>query len=371
MTGPIDTSSVTGCTRAAGLRERLRRVRTKIFGLARDERLEGAISVAEIEIERRCCAQSKAAPSEAKKSDPPCWAKSAATLLEAARAALRCGRLDEGWRLLHAARRMEILGMEADKEELKSVASNLRSEAEKVKSWRQKAIERIVGSIEKPIDNVTASSLYQAAGIRDEHYDNQAYKDRLLRTQMLALALTLIGVLGLLALVSTRPVGEGVTASADRAAAKPAGGADLVVVQAAVSSPTARTGLSPEAKLVGMVALFGLLGGTVSAMLRASDPSQSSRIPELTAAMRVTFMRILMGAASAIVIYVFIKSPLGASLSKSVFSEGIGDSLKLPTSFTAYVIAFVAGFSERLVLRAVESVAGKADDKSTAKPATA
>jgi hypothetical protein len=117
--------------------------------------------------------------------------------------------------------------------------------------------------------------------------------------------------------------------------------------------------------------LFGLLGGTVSAMLRASDPSQSSRIPELTAAMRVTFMRILMGAASAIVIYVFIKSPLGASLSKSVFSEGIGDSLKLPTSFTAYVIAFVAGFSERLVLRAVESVAGKADDKSTAKPATA
>jgi hypothetical protein len=115
------------------------------------------------------------------------------------------------------------------------------------------------------------------------------------------------------------------------------------------------------------VALFGILGGTVSAMLRASDTSQSARIPELTAAVRVTFMRILVGGASAVVIYVFLKSALGGALGTALFSGGIAKAIEDLQPFTAYAVAFVAGFSERLVLRAVEQLAGKADDKSKAK----
>jgi hypothetical protein len=97
-------------------------------------------------------------------------------------------------------------------------------------------------------------------------------------------------------------------------------------------------------------------------MLRASDSGQSTRIPELTAAIRVTFMRILMGGASAVMIYVFLRS----SLSRSLFSQEIAQAVETPWPYTAYAVAFVPGFSERLVLRAVETVAGKADDSPKA-----
>jgi hypothetical protein len=102
------------------------------------------------------------------------------------------------------------------------------------------------------------------------------------------------------------------------------------------------------------VMLFGNLGGTASAMLRASDPTSSARIPELTSANRVTFMRILLGGASAVVVYLVLQSQL-----TGVFNQTVADAMKSLTTATIYVVVFVAGFTERLVLRTVEIIAGK------------
>jgi len=98
------------------------------------------------------------------------------------------------------------------------------------------------------------------------------------------------------------------------------------------------------------VALFGLLGGTLSAMLKAPESTKSSRIPELTATTRITLLRLCMSAAAAIVIYVFLESDL---------SDPFLGSLEDIKPYTIFAVSFVAGFTERLVMRAVGHVAGK------------
>ena len=68
----------------------------------------------------------------------------------------------------------------------------------------------------------------------------------------------------------------------------------------------------------------------------------------------MTLLRLFMGAGSALVIYVFLKSSLSGA-----FSPEIKTALEHLTPYTIYAICFVAGFSERLVLRVVGYVTGK------------
>ena len=351
---------------AGGLRERLRRFWIKSVASGRYNRLEGGLRVAREEIDRRIRDRAPASggpmpklkqrtavlqklkavfqrsaegpgPAAIAVTDEARWASAAEELLAEAEKALAQCQIDQGWRLLHAARRAEILAL--DQTELQHRATVLRAEADKLRSWRQKAVQRLLGTPDKPEANMDRSAVFEAATLRDEHYDNQAYKDQLLRTQMLALVLILVGVMASLLLFAMTGPGA---------------------VQGGGSSNVSKGDIAT----FGMIALFGLLGATVSGMLRASDSGQSARIPELTAAIRVTFMRVLMGGASAVMIYVFLRSSLGSSLGTSLFSKGIAEAVKELQPYTAYAIAFVAGFSERLVLRAVEAVAGKGEDKA-------
>jgi hypothetical protein len=303
----------------------IRRMYIRLLAQARYDRIEGSLRVARIDIERRFDHDPtldliSSLPGDARPE--PGWKHAALSLLAEADAALVRGRIDQAWKLLHAARRLEIFGMDKITE-LPSFSAALRAEAEKLKSWRQKAMQGIVGTTKKPLSG-TAAAIAAAALIRDEHYDNQAYKDQLARTQILFLGVILAGVMaGIMGLLylGHLPLGPELP--------------------------------STFYSFVGVM-LFGNLGGTISAMLRASDTTSSARIPEITSATRVTFMRILMGGASAVIIYLALKSQL-----TGVFSQELAATMKALTPQTTYVIAFVAGFSERLVLTAVEYVAGK------------
>lgn len=323
-------SRVVGEKAPVGWMAWIRRTWTKTVASARWDRLEGSLRVAQVEIEQRLDArlrtQAHAAAVKGGESDglhPELWWTGAAqSLLCEAQSALNQGQLDQGWKLLHAARRLEIPALDSERE-LPAVAATLRAESEKLKSWRQKAVQTLLGTSEKPIEP-KPSTVYQAALIRDEHYDNQGYKDGLLRTQILFLALILAAVMGSL----------------------------LGVVHRWGLRPDQEAGQTTLPVFTTLV-LFGLLGGTVSAMLRTTDAAQPARIPETTAAIRVTFMRIMMGGASAVVIYVFLNSKL-----TGIFNQDIANALSTLEPYTTYALAFVAGFSERLVLRAVEQVAG-------------
>ncbi len=240
-------------------------------------------------------------------------------LLHESRVALDHGKVDQGWKLFHAARRMEIFGME-DKE-LPDVAKKLREEASKLKPWRQRAVNALLGNDDVPIP--ARRSLVLAATIRDEHYDNQGYKDQLIGAQFLFLVSVLAVIMGALLGMSY---------------------ANLL--------PFGGVSLPPTFASIVAVMLFGKLGATFSAVLRASDSKASVRIPEITSANRVSFLRILIGGVSAVVVYLALNSELAG-----VFS--FRDSLKTLTPFTIYVVAFASGITERVVLRAIESVLGK------------
>ncbi len=94
---------------------------------------------------------------------------------------------------------------------------------------------------------------------------------------------------------------------------------------------------------------FGLCGAIFSANLKVINIETSARIPEMTLAVRVTLLRLLLGAGAAVVIFVLVNAQLAALVSESL--AGVNNV------YTIYLLSFAAGFSERLVLKAIDTIA--------------
>ncbi len=154
--------------------------------------------------------------------------------------------------------------------------------------------------------------LHQAMRIRDESFQNRYRRIERLQRQLLILssALTVI-LVGILILAVKRPISLG---------------------RAQVSS-----GL-----MLAYVALFGALGGSLSAIQSLSRDATSLRIPEQMAMGAVTFVRPLFGVAAAVAIYAFLQSGL-------ITVQGNSNAGVLAA-------AFAAGFTERLVVHAAALV---------------
>ncbi|MCK9295846.1 MAG: NUDIX hydrolase [Desulfobulbaceae bacterium] len=248
------------------------------------------------------------------------------TCLEEARQALHQARqaldgqgdIDKGWKYLFAAQRMEILSMEQG--QLQSKAIVLLNESEKLTGWRKDTVRDLLGEVECGAA-LTAENVFQAALIIDEHYMNQAYKDGLLRTHIVNLALILLLQVAFIS-YSFNQIKR-------------------------VFSSTTELALSDNWMFVAVM-FFGLLGGTVSAILSAPSATRSTRVPEMAHTIRVTLLRILMGMVSALLIVMIIKSGVGAQLFNKVIFESLGK-----TNYFLLLAAFVSGFSERLVLRSI------------------
>lgn len=255
-------------------------------------------------------------------------------LLGDARQQLEKGDLDTGWKLFHAARRMELISF-CEKDQRKTMAREMGQEAAKIKGWRGEAIKRLVKFEGEP---PTVEALYQAALVRDEYFANNAYKGDIHRTHAIALAGILAVTLFMLFFWSYTHPG--------------------------LLPPLFGLG---EKNIVGVeswsifivVGLFGILGGTISAITAVSKTLEAARIPEMTTSFQVTFLRLFMGFASAIVIVIVLNSGLGKEVLTSIISENLAEAFKKGDPYTSYFVAFCAGFSERLVKRAAEYVAGR------------
>lgn len=278
----------------------------------RYNRLAGTLRAYRLEVERRICGRQN------NESDQG-WIKAICKLLDACGLALDENNIEEGWKCFLAAQRMEIFGLTDG--ELKTKANLLRQESEKLSSWRKKATEDLLGKVEYPKNDINHEQVYQAALLRDEHYENQAYKDGLLRTHMATLVLILLVVVLTLILI---PV-------------------DLI-------SNSQNTINQPDLKMLVSIALFGLFGGAFSAALKVQTSMKSARIPELVHNIRLTLLRVFIGASSAIFLYIFLNSQIAENFFNGVFNF---DLSKISLS-TIFVISFVSGFSERFVLRAME-----------------
>jgi hypothetical protein len=230
----------------------------------------------------------------------------------------RQGDIDKGWKYLLVAQRMEIFSMEQGQFRTKAIV--LLNESEKLTGWRKDTVRDLLGEVKNGAA-ITSEDVFQAALIIDEHYMNQAYKDGLLRTHIVNLALILLMEIGFISLNFSQIKG--------------------------VFSSTTELALTDDWMFVAVM-FFGLLGGTVSAILTAPTATRSTRVPEMANTIRVTMLRILMGMVSALLIVMIVKSGFGAQL----FNKEIFEKLE-KTNYFLLLAAFAAGFSERLVLRSI------------------
>lgn len=261
------------------------------------------------------------------------WARKAKDLLQQALACADNAEVDNGWKALHAAKRQMLLGM--DKDELLDHATIIRIEAEKLNEWRKKAVDALLVDRQKSDGSteVRKELVYLAATIRDEHYNNGYYKNRLVHNTYATLLIILAIIISLL----------------------------LYNIYNASHHLTDALNLTGDGKRVlsganffevslGII-FFGLFGATMSALLKARAATEYSRIPEILSSRFVMLSRVAVGAGLAYIILFFLESDFALEL--------FDQKTRFSNIQTYFAIAFVSGFTERLVLKAVEMVAGK------------
>ncbi|MBM3747939.1 MAG: hypothetical protein FJW34_19300 [Acidobacteria bacterium] len=251
---------------------------------------------------------------EAKKKAPapPAWIAEAEALLAKAAARLKEGDLDGAWHSLRAADHLAIPHL--DEQELWNREQMLSCEAENIKSeWRQSAIKKLLGGPpEKPADEGRALRLRDAAVVLTDYYETQYYKTWMLRDHLRRLLLISV--------------------------------AALVVFLALVGLAGTPITQWPEWdwKTLLAVLLFGVLGACLSATRKVSGETAASKNPERATEDAVTFSRTILGGIPALAVYAMLRAKLIQTA-----------NLEMPQML---VFAFAAGFSERLVLKVLESV---------------
>jgi len=236
-------------------------------------------------------------------------------LLTTARNALdENGDIDAGWKCLLFAQRLEIFSM--TKRQLAATCEVLRNESDKLNTWRKQAVKELLRHDKH--NALTREKAYQASSLIDEHYMNNAYKDRLLRCHLRNLAiLFLIELCFLVRFVLHHEC--------------------FLTEDWFLSQPV----------MLSAVLYAGLMGGTISAMLTAPRSTGNTRIPELAGTFQVTTLRILMGAFSGLVVVMAVRSGFGTAILQEEIAEAAWH-----TPITL-LLAFSAGFSERMLLNII------------------
>lgn len=282
----------------------------KLLQYSAYQRLVAALGTVRAEVEAR------ALRSVGSRADDLGWVNPVVSVMSLSATAADEGRLDAGWRFLHAADQLGVYGF--DRHELRARLESLKQEAQadKFGSWRTRAILSLIGKAEEALGHSSAcrvdearTETSEAIFLRNEAFNNTYYRVGLLRMQLSLVYLAGGVALGLLLLVN----------------------------------PFCGLGLSNWRMLVS-AALFGALGAACSAILSLAKTRTTQRIPEQIVNSWVTILRPILGAMVA----------LGAYALLSAEFIKLGDV----TPFKVLAVSFASGFSDQLVTRAVESAAG-------------
>lgn len=255
---------------------------------------------------------------------PKDWAARALKLLDEADQAVRDRNPERGWRLFLAAQRVELHGRRAlGAEAFRARAASIRAEAlQKLGTWRRKQVEQLFASLSEADKNADVVSdaefavAHETAQLLHEHFTNDALKQRAARSQLRIL----VGIAAAALLVWWWCCARTVLGLPD---------------DPAINEPS----------LVLSVLLFGLMGAAFSALTSSFAQSASQTIPDQAFNYRVTLARQAVGMLSALVAYVALAS---GSIRVAELT------LKAPLYL---ILAFAAGFSERLVIGTLDRFA--------------
>jgi hypothetical protein len=256
---------------------------------------------------------------------------------------------DSKFKLLNLASRAEIMQYNYDKCDVR--IKQLLTEASKLDTpWRKKAIEELlekykdVSTSEKNSNSVKAS-LYEAAYIRDIHFDNAYYKSQIAKTTIRYLNWVLISLVSI-----------------------------ILISSAVFEFALRQTFLLGSFSDLWIVVIFGLLGAAFSTLLNLYKGNRlSTSVIKALDSLTLTIARLIIGASAGLIAFYLLNS--GLIIVKG-FNEITTDPNSGPKPLTLSMLAlvFVAGFTERFVLNFVEKISNqqqaenKAKEENTPKP---
>lgn len=319
---------------------------------------------------------------EGKSRDPSAvhWIGSAQSLLDQAKQAVAAGDSEQGWQCLNAAGRFTLYGLGNDatdqvllKNQAIIIANTAADDTKGLSAWRRKSIAALLKDAKDTLKTeIPVGELVEAKHILDEHNDNVYRRLSILKSRLLLLTLAGFAFLAIWLFILKPPVPQVVVSGSAGNISAPAGANTTPGDASAPSASTAVTttlsgasGLpvSPGAtaasadasnqpasarnvadKFWWTVVLAGLLGGLISAFTSAiRSDIRKSNIPAELSTQTVTFSRLVLAALSALAVTLFLTSGL------------------LPFEHLSYeliiAVAIVSGFTDRLLLHAVDQVA--------------
>jgi 8-oxo-dGTP pyrophosphatase MutT (NUDIX family) len=236
------------------------------------------------------------------------WASGALLSLDRADRAVAERDAEFGWHCLKTAQRLELSGM--TQQELGPRAQCLVSEiTEKLSSWRNDAVKQILLENGRLKSGISAPEIATAARLLHEHEGNSYRRLRLRSVQF--------GCLGVSALVF------------------------LACYVALVNLSGLSNDLSTWAGICQVV-LLGALGAAISGILQIGS-DKTARIPTELNTFGFLIARLVVGASAALLLV-------------AVWQSGYVQFPKVEGTKFSIVLAFAAGFTERLAQNAIEKL---------------
>lgn len=292
----------------------IKKVLSWMFGSPAYDRLHEAIIESKIELNQQI----------ARSTTGRGWAQSASQFLDEADVCLKKWNIHQGWCLLKCAQRA-MLRYPDDPDRVRLAAITLRQEASKVPGWRAQAIRALIcesnGELiddlktreSKPITPALCNRVIEAIAHRDESANTIYHKIVLRRRSLIQLFMILLfGVLICFILSLKKMLPE---PFADPAS-------------------------------VAAVIIFGILGAALSVGHGLLAADISANLPAQQIGSFIVWMRPWIGATAALIALAFVY----ANNTIELFHH-------ISTAFPVIaVIAFVAGYSERFIVGAIEKV---------------
>lgn len=299
------------------------------------------------------------------------WGALAYHHVRQARMALENGDEVAFWREFYAARRMTLFGLETlDEKYLEMQAQSIKLEAAglaarngllRLDPPRKEAIRNLlpdVGNYRETNDargaertgQLTANRVGAAMHVLHEFYVDQRLTGRILKIHLQSfIAIMALSAITFITAFLAIPLRGGIT---DR----------VELLQAPLSG---LIGLPTVAQLVvfALIVVLGIMGASVSGILSLSRELQRSKIPEQAGSVWFAVARLATGGVAALMLFLFLLSgivSLDGSSGTSFLTLNLGTDLSVALAFS---LSFVAGFSERLLVRVVKSVAGEDSDQ--------
>lgn len=271
------------------------------------------------------------------------WKEEVTALFDRADDALKRGHIEDAWQHFHGARRVEVYGLEAldatdpTADAVEARARLVREEAlGALTGWRRRAVESLLGRTDL-VDDVTGTDVRTASWILHKHYESVHRKRRSLQAQFRQLFAfgTVFGAVFLVLAVLPAFVG------ADQGFL-----ADLVAFLEPPFPPAASAGGPAVGRpgFAAFVGLAGVVGASLFGMRSLKDQMLSTDVPQQIPTGVLTSARLLFGAVSALFFYFVVQTDLLTGVDAT-------------SAAALIVIGFAAGYSERMVAPAVETVA--------------